>query len=348
MDHTTFRFGDLPIELAFLVFKYAAQPTFDQAEKYERKNPYSSVLKLCLVSKSVRRAVLPELLHTILLPESRNVKLFVQALFMQEEYKKANSDLQYQYAPRVRKMWIGSDGSGYLNIRPANLEHALQPSERPLAISLLAPIILAAPSLALSWTSVHVKLLIECLEHAWKFRPATPVDEERPRPPWNTKRLTLSCGAPISPTEWNKFTDTPQGVAFLASICQLSSLTYLDRDYESLPLAKEYCLPEWMHTAPLASFKSLHTVILPYPRIITPVSPSGLNYRGVDMHMEVLTLPATLLRAQTGIPKAIEGFVDVLPGQKGTRSDDTCLWVSGFKVRWYPRVGWERFWACVL
>jgi hypothetical protein len=348
MDHTTFRFGDLPIELAFLVFNYAAQPTFDQAEKYEHECPYSSALKLCLVSKSVRRAVLPELLHTILLPESRNVRLFVQALFMQEKYKKTNSDLQYQYTPRVRKMWIGTDGG---NLTPANLladprEYALQPSERPLAISLLTPIILAAPSLALSWTSVN--LLIECLEHAWKFRPVTPVDEEHSRPPWNTKTLTLSCGAPISPIEWNNITDTPQGAAFLASICQFSSLTYLCRDYESLPLAKEYRLPEWMHTAPLASFKNLHTVILPYPRVIPPISLSALLNRGVDMHMEVLTLPATLLRAQTGIPKAIKGFVDVLPGQKGTRSDDTCLWVSGFKVRWYSRLGWERVWACIV
>ncbi|KIK34925.1 hypothetical protein CY34DRAFT_17386 [Suillus luteus UH-Slu-Lm8-n1] len=105
MDQTTFRFGNLPIELVFLVFKYAAQPTFDQAEKYEHNNPYSTALELCLVSKSVRRAVLPLLLHTILLPESRNVRLFVQALFMQEEYKKASSDLQYQYAPRHLSLW---------------------------------------------------------------------------------------------------------------------------------------------------------------------------------------------------------------------------------------------------
>ncbi|KIK34920.1 hypothetical protein CY34DRAFT_17381 [Suillus luteus UH-Slu-Lm8-n1] len=161
-------------------------------------------------------------------------------------------------------MWIGPDGG---NLTPTNLEHALQPSERPLAISLLTPIILAAPSLALSWTSVS--LLIECLEHAWKFRPATPVNEEHSQPPWNTKTLTLSSWAPISPTEWSKLTDTPQGAAFLASICHLSSLTYVVcRDDESFSLAEEYYLPEWMHTAPLASFKSLQTVILPYPLVL--------------------------------------------------------------------------------
>ncbi|KIK33816.1 hypothetical protein CY34DRAFT_813356 [Suillus luteus UH-Slu-Lm8-n1] len=298
MDHTTFHFGDLPIELAFLVFKYAAQPTFDQAEKHDRNNPYSSAFELCLVSKSVRRAVLPVLLQTILLPESRNVRLFVQALFMQEEYKKAGSDLQYQYAPRVRKMWIGSDGG---NLTPTNLEHALQPSERPLAISLL--------TLALSWTSVS--LLIECLQDAWKFRLATPVDEEQTH-----RHSPGSC---------------------LPSICHLSSLSYIIcRDCESLPLAKEYWLPGWMHAAPLASFKSLHTVILPYQRVKPPTSLSALINRGVDMQME------------TGIPKAIKGFVDVLPGQKGTRSDDTCLWVSSFKVRWYSRLGWETVWACDL
>ncbi|KAG1849232.1 hypothetical protein F4604DRAFT_97279 [Suillus subluteus] len=253
MDSITFRFNDLPTELALLILRYAAQTTFDQAEKYDKVNcPYSSVLTLCLVSKNFRRAVLPALLHTVLLPKPRNVRVFVQALLTQEAYKQASSDLHFDYAPHVHKMWIGLDGG---NLTSADLladprEYALQPSERPLAISLLTPVMFAASSLALGWTSVD--LLIECLEHAWESRPATPVDEEHPRLPWNTETLTLSYGDPINRTKWKCLTDTPQGSAFLASISHLLSLTYLCRDN---PL-QVYRLPEWMETAPLASLRA--------------------------------------------------------------------------------------------
>ncbi|KAG2125650.1 uncharacterized protein EDB93DRAFT_1046082, partial [Suillus bovinus] len=278
----TFRFTELPTELAFMVLKYAAQPTFDQAERYDRQNPYSSALNLCLVSKSVRRAVLPELLHTVSLREPRNVKAFVQALLMQEAYKEANNrDFKFDYASHVHRMWIKSPGD---DLAPA--------SERSRVISLLTPVIFAAPSLALGWTSVD--LLVECLEHAWKSRPAILDGEEHPRPPWKTQTLTITLGIPISNTKWNSLTSTPQGSAFLASIRRLSSATYLYRDFTS-PLpptsSQDYSLPDWMKTAPLASFTNLQTVILPYPRTKGPISIVGVTSRGIDMHVEMLTFP---------------------------------------------------------
>ncbi|KAG2335970.1 hypothetical protein BDR05DRAFT_180085 [Suillus weaverae] len=65
------RFSDLPTELALLIFKYAAQTTFAQHTPYTTRNPYSSALSLSRVSKIVRRTVLSEILHTVLLPEAR-------------------------------------------------------------------------------------------------------------------------------------------------------------------------------------------------------------------------------------------------------------------------------------
>ncbi|KAG2356988.1 hypothetical protein BDR07DRAFT_410761 [Suillus spraguei] len=56
---------DLPLELALLVLKYAAESTFSQKEKYAEKNPYADAISLCRVSRLVRRTVLPELLHTV-------------------------------------------------------------------------------------------------------------------------------------------------------------------------------------------------------------------------------------------------------------------------------------------
>ncbi|KAG1881905.1 hypothetical protein C8R48DRAFT_682663 [Suillus tomentosus] len=339
-----FCFADLPIELVHIIIIYAAQPTFDQDERYDRSSPYSSALNLCLVSKFFRRAALPKLLHTILLPKSRNVTAFMQALLIQEAYKKANNVFQCDYVSHVRKMWIGPPDDNFTSA-----------SERSHAIGLLTPVMFAAPSLALSWKSVD--LLIECLEHAWKSRPATPVNEEHSQPPWKTQTLSLTVGNPIHGTKWNSLTDTPQGSAFLASICHLSSITYVYRDYtdpQPLISSQNYRLPDWMKTAPLASFKSLQTVTLPYPRTKAPVSVSGLSNRGVDMHMELLAFPATLLRAQNGIPNEIQAFTGTgtisCPGEEAIRSDGTHLRLSLSKLRWYSGLGhgWEKIWACML
>ncbi|KAG2367150.1 hypothetical protein BDR07DRAFT_1606414 [Suillus spraguei] len=312
----SFRFSDLPVELALIIIGYSAQPTLDQAEKYRLKCPYSSALKLCLVSKYVRRAVLPELLHTILLPDQRNVRKFVQALVLQEAYKKAGSDLYFDYAPHVHRMWIGFNGG---NLTPALLpqahslgvvnpqEYVLQPSDRAHAISLLTPILFAASSLAFGWTSVD--LLIDCLEQAWKSRPATPVDEEHPRPPWNTRTLTLSYATPTNRTIVNRLTSTPQGSAFLASIRHLSGLTAVRCN----PL-NNYRVPQWMSTTLLASFKSLESVTLPYSYTNSPISIMALL--GISVQMELLTLSATLMKDPTnGSPNEIEVFNGILPGK---------------------------------
>ncbi|KAG2072911.1 hypothetical protein BDR04DRAFT_1095663, partial [Suillus decipiens] len=246
-------------------------------------------------------------------------------------------------------MWIGLNGG---DLTPALLLHAhslgiadpreyvLQPSERAHAISLLAPILFAGPSLALGWTSVD--LLIECLEHAWKSRPATPVHEEHPRLPWNTKTLTLSHGTP-NRTNLNRLTSTPQGSAFLASIRHLAGTTILRRN----PL-NNYRVPEWMGAPLLASFKSLETVILPYTYSNSPVSIMTLLGPGISVQMQLLTLSATLMKDLTNSgSNEIEAFDSILPGEVYTR-EGTRLQVSHYEVRWYPDCGWEKVWACML
>jgi len=102
----SFRFNDLPTELALVVFKHVAQPPFAQYVPYPR-HPYSSALSLCQVSKDIRRAVLPELLHTVLLLTARHLLAFVRALRMQKTYIDQQHDLAFDYAPCVHRMSIG-------------------------------------------------------------------------------------------------------------------------------------------------------------------------------------------------------------------------------------------------
>jgi hypothetical protein len=108
-----------------------------------------------------------------------------------------------------------------------------------------------------------------------------------------------------------------------------------------------------MKTAPLASFKNLQTIILPYPYTTTPISLNALGNQGIDVHMQLLTLPASLLKHSNningGIPSTIRAFDDIIyPERETTLSDGTRLQVSGSKVRWYSRLRWERVWAWML
>ncbi|KAG1830294.1 hypothetical protein DFJ58DRAFT_711234 [Suillus subalutaceus] len=343
-----FSFTDLPVELAFVIFEYAARPTFDQADLYDARSPYSSALALCRVSKIVRRVVLPELLHTILLRDLRRAEKFVHALRMQKAYRKKGNDLHFEYAPRIHKMWIVSHGG---NLTPAHLPYtprayALKPLESPLDISLLAPILLAAPSLALSWTSLD--LLVECLEHAWKFRAAAHVNNKHSPPPWNTQTLMLSC-IPTTGPRWERLTDTPQGSAFLSSISHLSTPYVCDYGSHTTDLCRDYRLPLWMEITPWASFKNLQIVFLPYPRIKPSVDQSALTFTGIHSYVELLTLSASLLRDQYDcISKGIEAFAEIDPGEECIRSNGIRLKVSESRICWYTRDGWEKVWACML
>ncbi|KAG2363231.1 hypothetical protein BDR07DRAFT_1375955 [Suillus spraguei] len=339
---TRFPYTDLPVELAFMILEYTARPTFDQADLYDARSSYSSALALCHVSKIVRRVVLPELLHTILLPDFRHVEKFVHALRMQKTYKEKGSDLYFEYAPRVHKMWIVSHGG---NLTPAQVCHtprayALKPSESLLDISLLAPILLTASSLALSWTSLD--LVIECLEHAWKSHAV--VDENSP-PPWNTQTLMLSCTPPTTGPRWERLTDTPQGSTFLGLISHLSTNPYVC-DYKSYVAdsCRDYRLPSWMEITPWASFKSLKTVFLPYPRINPSADPFASIFTGINSHVELLMLSASLLRDHYDcIPKGIKAFAEIRPGEECIRSDGIRLKVSESRICWYIVMGGRKF-----
>ncbi|KAG2074378.1 hypothetical protein BDR04DRAFT_1151085 [Suillus decipiens] len=258
---TRFPFTDLPVELAFMILEYAAQPTFDQADLYDAR---SSALALYF----------------------RHVEKFVHALRMQKAYKEKGSDLYFD---------------------------------------LLAPILLTASSLALNWTSLD--LLVECLEHAWKSRAVAHVVDEYSPPPWNTQTLMLSCTPPTTGPRWERLTDTPQGSAVLGLISHLSTNPYVyDHKSYTTDSCRDYRLPLWMEITPWASFKSLKTVFLPYPRINPSVDSFASILTGINSHVELLTLSASLLRDHYDcIPNKIKAFPQIHPGEECIQSDGTRL-----------------------
>ncbi|KAG2133733.1 hypothetical protein DEU56DRAFT_888805 [Suillus clintonianus] len=320
---TTFPFSYLPVELVLIILRYYMQPTFDQTAPYCSNSPYSNARALCHFSRAVRRAVLPQLLHTILLGDNDTVRVFVHALHMQKMYAEKANHLRFDYIPHVHKIWIGPQ---------CQVPWAYTLIERPLSISLLSPVLLAAPSIALDWTSMD--LLEGCLEHAWKSRAATHANNEHSPPPWNTQTLILSHEPPTSGARWGCLTDTPQGSAFLASISHLSTTTSM-----LWSSASSYRMPRWMEVTPWASFKSLQIVSLPY----------------LLAYVELLTLPASLLRDHRDcIPSFMKKIKALDHGEEIIQSDGVHLKAlpSGIvlpsDIYWLTLDWQQKVWASML
>ncbi|KAG2351064.1 hypothetical protein BDR07DRAFT_1446950 [Suillus spraguei] len=275
------RFSDLPTELALLIFKYAAQPTFAQPETYATKNPYSSAISLSCVSKFVRRIVLPEILHTVLLPEDRHIAAFERALRMQKTYiDQEQQDLIFDYTSCVRRIWIGE-----IRMLLSTPNDPFGPDCDVLDATLLAPLILAVPSLAIDCTSLNI--LSVCLAQACNPHLGFNLDDRNSPLPWNTKSLTLSGDFFLY--QWQGFIAGIRGYSFIASIPHFTSLyssifPHYQRFYREPPEGMEsqdsgtYTVPFLMARAP---FKKLET--------FSVVIPSSAN----DTEVELVTLPAS-------------------------------------------------------
>ncbi|KAG2113071.1 uncharacterized protein F5147DRAFT_759398 [Suillus discolor] len=312
-------FSDLPAELALIIFKYAAQPDFTQPDTWGSKTPYSSALALSLVSKIVRRTVLPELLHTVSLPEARHVADFIQALRMQKTYiDQQQHDLSLDYTSHVHRMWFGYFHGPLSNPQPTFISSSIPSAAKPDSesdVSLLAPVILAAPSLAIEY----------CLKYACNSDVDLNVDHKDFPLPWSTKSLTLS-GSVTS--RWWPFIGDIHGYTFLTSIQHLTLLA-----------PSPYEVPLWMARAP---FKQLQTFSMLISDGEPPVAEYAPACSAKATQVELVTFPASLLPDHwtfKEIRAYIENGVGTIPSVPlpVPRSGDLCtlcldcqnIWANG-------------------
>ncbi|KAG2075754.1 hypothetical protein BDR04DRAFT_1091380 [Suillus decipiens] len=341
----SFRFRDLPAELVLIIFKYAARPTFPRPGTIAPKNPYSSALSLSQVSKIVRRAVLPELLHTVLLPEARHVGAFIQALRMQKTYVNQNQrDLSFDYASRVHRMWIG-ECRGRLNdfIDYLTLSAAEPDSESD--VSLLSPVILAVPSLAMEFFSLDI--LLGCLEYACSSSDIDlDVDRNNSPLPWSTKSLTLS-GSVVA--GWYNFVGYIHGYTFLTTIQHLTLLT--STFYETFRHFEGFCpndieprgpkpcqVPPWITRAPL---KKLQTFSMLIPRAELPVVECAPPSTRQPILLDLVTFPASLLPD----PWTFQEFMTYIETQEGSFAS-VSLPVSSSRKLCALCLDRQKMWAC--
>ncbi|KAG2112382.1 uncharacterized protein F5147DRAFT_546733, partial [Suillus discolor] len=244
----SFPFGNLPVELVLLILKHAAQPSFSQIAPYKSKNPYSFALALCLVSKEVRKTVLPEILHTVLLPQLRNVTAFVDTLRMQQAYAQQDHQFKFDYAKHVRRMWMGQ----FRGSIPGLSLNEFGQMQSGLDLSPLAPVLLAAPSIAVDFENLG--LLSGCLFQVWKSR----ADSHEESPVLYSPKTLMVMGTESMTRQWPSYIKTDHGAAFLASISNVISITHTITDSTRHQCgichrdsaSKIYKLPEWMTRAP--------------------------------------------------------------------------------------------------
>ncbi|KAJ8590998.1 hypothetical protein M405DRAFT_880746 [Rhizopogon salebrosus TDB-379] len=340
-------FVDLPIELVMLIISFAAYPSFVQIGD-RRSHAYSSALALCRVCRNVRRVVLPIMLETMFLWEDRNVIAFVHALRMQAEYTQQGNHLRFQYPVHIRRICMGRIYDPFAVSNDQIIDFIHDPWLPPaIDFSILAPVALAVPSLAIDFERMHV--LRGCLEYAWRGRTYM----EHSLLPWRTKTLTFS--GMFDPTSFLKGTD--QGSAFLASISHLIFLppVITETEMESAPYGSDEKprFPSWMKKFSWKSFKSIQTVSLPLPYVRVS---NGICYTS-GRRMELLTLsaPPDQWRPKPGfrpwntydirewLSRWVHKDMDIHPATGGGRVS-----LPQYVARkLILAIDWEETWACV-
>lgn len=329
-------FGDLPVELALLILKYAAKPSFSQTEPYKFKNPYSFALALCLVSKEVRKTVLPEILRTVLLPQLHNVTAFVHALRMQQAYAQQDHQFKFDYTKYVRRMWMGQ----FRGSLPGFSLDGFGPMQPGLDLRPLAPVLLAAPYIAVDFENLG--LLSGCLFHAW----TSCANNDEGSPALYSPKTLMVTGSESMTRQWLSYTKTVHGAAFLASISHVISISHTipDSNRHMRDLCHSgngskiyYKLPDWMARAPLSN---LQTFSLPIPHSAYPLV--ECEFSGKDMRVELLTFSVSKLSSP---PRTLKGMRMI---QQMTRSPSNHGPLAVSNPSCVLCQDWLKAWACGL
>ncbi|KAG2109369.1 uncharacterized protein F5147DRAFT_156105 [Suillus discolor] len=331
--------GNLPMELLIPILEDAAQLTFFPGEKHVDKNFYSTAVSLCRVSRLFRRIILPKMLHTVFL-RGHGVKKFANALLMQKAYAEKESDLYLDYTSAIKRMWISHHWP------------SLSVSELKLSLSILHPVILAVPVLAID--SEHLKLLVQIVEDAWTTHEDLNIDHEYHPFPGKTQNLTIMS----SNGSWSPFNYDQKPSIFLASIPRLTCLPALEvssdlfRDISRGLRSTGSSLQYWMDKIAWAQMTNLQTFSVVYPHLGPQFSMRSYidPSRGLDLHVERLNVSAPLYKQDPqSFPWGTPPFSMTNPGEKNIRTNGLSFEVTR-KQTHFCRLdfSWENAWACGL
>jgi hypothetical protein len=237
---TGFPFTELSVELAYEIIRFAALPDW-----YETQSPrYATAVALCSVSRSVRRAAMPHLLHTVSLTSASQVLAFVDSVQLQHNHRQSVSPLSLDYSKHVKRFWCRECWEPLVDLSP-NL-----PS---INYRLLNEIMRNLDSLGLDFNCLH--LLYNALA-SWGIDP---------RLHWRCRKITLTGEL----WRWRPLTMTPEGSTFLATITHLvlwipsETPRWIEMPKGATEDELGICIPEWVQHVPFSSFSSLKHIAFP-------------------------------------------------------------------------------------
>jgi len=243
---------------------------------------------------------------------------------MQDGYAQTGNHLHFDYAPHVRRIWIGETSS---------LTHT------SINFSLLAPVLFASKSLALDTGSMS--LLDSCLTQVWDSHARSVSD----RPRWSTTTLTLAGNLQFyCPT--TQYDVHSLRSKFFASIDQfifLPPATFrLSQDSTSANMDSKlfhyYLSPVEVDNFPWTSLEDPQTVVLALPHITLKVSAlrACVQPSSWDVCVTLETVPAPLSWVHSDKEKTnLQSSFDVR----------AALTFSGVLT---VDFNWEQTWACRL
>ncbi|KAG2752992.1 hypothetical protein P692DRAFT_201862747 [Suillus brevipes Sb2] len=276
-------------------------------------------ISLCHVSRLVRPTVLPEFLHTVLLPKRRNLEAFTFALESQKEYAEKKSHLAFDYIPAVQRMWISR-----------TTEDLLWDGDKlNLHMTTLLPVLLAVPTLAVECCylpliviSSRLSLVDESLDDSQSLH-TDPNGHHRTSPVLIDESLEGSQSLHSDPNVGhrpspvlektlivtvksdqfnfqNYFKYIPEESVFFASITHLTYLIELNRDLDTFRAiskgskSPDFPLGSWMSDIPWDRMNNLETFSVVYPHLGLPQKTNLSFDQGVDLHVERLIVSVTL------------------------------------------------------
>ncbi|OAX33828.1 hypothetical protein K503DRAFT_869303 [Rhizopogon vinicolor AM-OR11-026] len=349
-------FVNLPIELVLLILAFAARPNFVRISggTQNRGDRYSSALKICRVSRDVRRTILPVMLETVILEEDPHMMAFYRALRMQKEYARHEHHLWFDYIPHICKIWVGKickprgETSCMWSVCGSNRSSSCMwrcmATEPDMDFNILAPVLLAAPSLALDGQSLYI--LDSCLQAALRGTFDTKIWRGRDQPHWRTNLLTLSGYGP-DPLRVN--TSIDHGSSFFTSLSRVIFVPLMI--FNDTLFTPGSNIPDWMRS--FVRSTRLRVISMPRAFIEFPDT-TELNVSDMRVHMLTFSPPLvlensvhfseTILSGTPPIKKQedLHKFIDTRSGE-GTawqvKNRPDSAWQSFM-------VNWEEGWVC--
>ncbi|KAG1868704.1 hypothetical protein C8R48DRAFT_701121 [Suillus tomentosus] len=267
---------------------------------------------------------------------------------MQKAFAEEQSDLFFDYTSAVQRMWLCEAFDYSLNAQAQSYswmevmhESYYQDCELKDNMSVLLPVILAAPALVVDRRHLKFILELEGPENACSF---------------SGKTKSLAIIQQSINHILNLFRRISKESVFFASIQHLTYLIDLAddsdhfRDISSGVDSPKNKVSMWMRDLPWAYLKSLETFSVVYPHLPAPYDSQSYVIQGLDLHVERLTVSAPLYKQDPeSFPWVTPPFPVTDPGTKRIESDGLSFEVTRDKTRLAQHFcSWDKAWASGL